>query len=787
MGFIGCNAIISSAVQSPSPTVVLITDHVDYWPLWPNPIAIDNPKNEDLKDPFSFTTVGRELLNWVDFEMPLNSNEEISPADVVWGMTLSTIDFSLESPDIYTDEPQSYSSTSDYLYYFVSSDDEHTFSETNLTSDLETYSVIPSYLYPWGWIDLAGVTSDHFANQPSETLWRDYGWEWINFIQGSVSRYDDGTRSYYMADSGNGTPYTLYPDNGWLMSLAGYSDYVSNIIQATYDSGWGDAIVLLNSNEGLLRFFNVSGSRVVQELAVMPSPAFKYSIYQDNLQNVKGYMPRITLLDGPVTVNDIQKTDQDGDKDDWMRIAVGTLGMGQELMAKPSEAWNSEVGIELSNSAPDISGHFSGIYAFDITDVKISSPRSVPPELWSVSTNPVNSSEFQYYVNSSYDDNPPDRSSYTAYGELKHSPTRPIFGYTVEDNGDKTWHTIIAAIDTSDMHRVYDINALNGSVFSTPPTLDTRSLLDGDIVEDDYPTRIATSIPLGESTPLLSDVYFHLSEGSFYHWDIVSESTPEKLFKTIYADPSLGSDNGIPSGTDFDVAEIDVGSELHKMAAVVVDVNRAGEHDQAKVLVVVDLDEITSGVKEIDLYNGISNFSAGDWTSKGIDTVYPLYYNGAYTDYSEGFMVWLGGGLYDSSSPKRRDVAVSSPIFYDGKVVLSVFQWKEESSETSDYESSVYAIDVANWTSRGSKPDTMTEDYRILDGGGELVTFDQEEFIGGASIVDTGSEVIFNTVSGSEGKNVNLTELLGVRSITDSLGSSYEVGDMFVSYWKVID
>ena len=304
--------------------------------------------------------------------------------------------------------------------------------------------------------------------------------------------------------------------------------------------------------------------------SLTPFPAFQQTVYnQVYPHQSNGKFSRLTLLDGPVYVHDLQ--DKNGK---WKRILVGSTGLGTEQVNKLGTAWIAE-GAPAPGASPGITGDSQvfGIYAIDVTD-----PLD-PQPLWSVTNiNCIRSGGATVkrldIVSPRVDTGSAD---FAAYEDVNFMTSKPLIGFTETSEGSRTWHLLLVTIDKEGQYLWINADPLTGEVLTSGnfvgfqgepleclPGEDTRRIPSGFNHENWYPSRILAAYPGEGGLPVLSDVYIYLSNGTFYSWDLngydwryvgSTAPKPSKIFN-VYTNPS----HQIPAPpiTDFDIAYIAV-------------------------------------------------------------------------------------------------------------------------------------------------------------------------------------------------------------------------------------
>ncbi len=321
------------------------------------------------------------------------------------------------------------------------------------------------------------------------------------------------------------------------------------------------------------------------------------------------------------------------------------------------------------------SGHHFAIYALDVSDP------DDPEQLWS---------RENLHGSGSQSSNPADF-------DMERCVSRPVIGYTLTDSEEadtsdnRTWHALFVGLDGDDNLMWLDLDPLTGTFRGTGffPIEDTANghgnghghngqsateTLSPLQRENFYPSRILAAYPkeaaeAGRGSPVLSDVYVQLSNGSIYFWNLQETPpdgeavpSPRKLMTVINSNGNNGEP--CPPLSNFDLAYFDGKTYL----ATVVDFTPQGHgnsHD-APILLVFDLDSLlgdfrTSGVSsnlQVNIHKALG---------QGFNTIMPLNIKGSKNTYIMQ-MDWQG-----SSKEGDFDELLSDPVFLDGKLYLSAF------------------------------------------------------------------------------------------------------------------
>lgn len=714
-------------------------DEFDFWPLWPKPETTSN-----VFQPPSFQSIGRDYAVWVEFENPVSGTYQYTTS--FWKANLYVRALTLDEGDVDGD-----GRTDDYLFplmstkygsevfhkYFVSSTLLYTFpgALSDLTDEFQTYSTVKGHDAEWLTIyNDAGdaIIGGPYANQPFQA-WFNYS-RWKSFLHGN------GDADFELADSGHAPPLVAWEEDSW---VTGFID----LRKESVPEDWKDrTFVFLPTNQGILNLYEIDqvGKVSVDRLwTVMPQPAFRQAVYHEAYYKQEGNFVRLTLLDGPVYVRDVQE----GETGAWRRILVGTTGLGTQQENKDVASWAKEIADEnkppgetlndLGDKVspperPTTSRNF-GIYAMDVSD-----PES-PVPLWSVSN-------IGYKRPSDTEETTVSKSitaSETAYSDLKYSLTKPLIGFTQPGReSTRQWHILLMGINTDDEYCWYDIDPLTGSLKKTvasgvfefegvAETVPTKSdgtwglmNLEGEWnYEDIFPSRMLSVYPKSKGLPVLSDVYAYLSNGTLYKWNVNAENeedyTPERLL-WVY---SGQKEQPAPCLTDFDVAYIDYDTDgvLNTLMSVVVcfDHDSEGVEQQDTIgLLIVDLDKNISSIN-------LQKFSAWGQTGDVLENLTSGGMAGIQLDYQP-----------DQGKAQKFKSVVGSPMFLDNVLYFAVYDPGGEDPDKEPKISRLYYVDLRGGTLGGDRKLPLDEyftDYPdveiasiVVDSEGYLHIFDAE-------------------------------------------------------------
>lgn len=713
----------------------------DAWPMWPEPTIQINDLS--IEEPATFLSIGREIVAWPYFGETTVSGEYLN---IVGG----DLNFVIEEQVLSNDEvvtiyhfKNAVEETPENDLYFVMGNTTRKIGETGLGNDtvlngdisfgedagLRGLSVIPEYISDWI------VSTDQYGNiaenlADNESLLQDgddstsndfdYIDDWKDFL---TEDQNVGTEDLFFADSGHSPPYMVWPFDPWLYQYRAVTGYEKDLFASWSENRY---LCLWPTNQGALQAFEIynvnketprditSGTNVPyvkRTWLSVPNPAFRQSIYHEMYEAYGTGYKRLPVLDGPVTARDVELGDTEGN---WKRIVVGTTGIGTRQLTKPFDAWEklNQIGVEYNNypleaDEPTTSnglgnGRTFGVYAFDISELAIEESASGLNALWSVSNvyyitssksfhefHVENKNEAETFEGTSSGVTTQEGLDYGAYADLKFSVSKPLIGYTKNEDG-REWHVVILGVDQQNRYKWLDLDPANGSVKGSgyfmngasdeEETLEDASFaslgeLSGEEVERLFPSRILAAFPPNDyeyREPLLSDIYVHLSNGAFYRWNLNDGDAPEWLvtFKSDRAHEIA------PPLTDFDITYTESGDTFLATNVYLKNVpNDQAELDTEGLLIanLTELEKLTVSQREtIRVPPGQegTTFSSDDQILGFIQTE-------------------LAHGAYD---PESKTV-LASPVFIANRLYLAFYEFSRKGNSNNTAEiSRLYSI-----------------------------------------------------------------------------------------------
>jgi len=711
----------------------------DIWPMWPEPDV--RIKDLDVLEPATFLSIGRDVVAWPFFGSTTVSGGYLNFVD-------SGLYFTIKKEDGSFVTVQPIKSSIDDLFIVTGNTSIKDPSDGETTSGFRSAAVFPEYSSSW----LNGIPNEDIGSADIT--------KWKSFLMGNF------------ADSGHAPPMVVWPEDPWLKAyrIGGYE----------VPAKWKDRVVCLwPTNQGLLHGFEVYPKDVSpyvnRKWGVVPNPAFRQTLYHElrNIYRNSGYY-RITLLDGPVTVRDVEI---DGE---WRRIAVGTTGMGTKQVLKPQDAWlklgQNTVDTPIPSPSVSDKGRAFGVYAFDITDLQASATPTTLDPLWSVSNVFFETSANDFADYFPEKKTAAAKSDYAEYAGLKFSASKPLIGYTKDESGNRIWHVIILGVEKgTNKYKWLDVDPSDGSVLRSgyfrnlstnqdevlPEILEKKNgpvLYTQEQAESLFPSRILAAFPPPDSSynePLMSDVYVYLSNGGIYRWDLNEESHAPSWIITL-----VNNDGQATSPlTDFDISYLD-GSTF--MAANVVLTFQGGSDHETEGLVVLNLSEIEKQT--------ISDRGSGIKVPPGQD--------GDVVDSSNDYLLVLQLQLEKGAYTPESKTVLASPVFILERLYLAFYELntKGKGSEVSR----LYTLLFGGMMGQG-KNQKLEEG--TLENLKDLINLDDVE--AAMMMIDSSGQLVLLDTSG----NVLATLDTGLDPGSGGEGEGSEITGSGVStvYWKIVN
>lgn len=688
----------------------------DLWPVWPEP----SQKINDLavREPATFLSIGRDVIAWPFFDPTTVSGSRVNLLGCDLFFTVGNLDedgemvFETITPDSFSGAEKLFLVWDNTLHSNPDNQD--------IIDALRDVAVFPEYRD--GWLN----STPNEGLDPGASI---AGWK--IFLTGRI--FPNSPEKGFFADCGHAPPHMVWPEDPWLKGygVGGYSAPVK----------WKDRTACLwPTNQGGLQGFEIAGDAFYpyadRTWIAVPAPALQQSIYHEVRKAYHGSSYRLTVLDGPVTVRDVEIGGE------WRRVAVGTTGIGTRQGLKPSDAWN-KLGQNTKDTPSPVPtmqdpGRIFGVYAIDITDLEPSAASNTIVPLWSVTassftTSAAASSGVQV-------ENGGGGGSYSAFGDLKFSVSKPLIGYTVDGSGNRHWHAVLLGVDSSNRYKWLDLDIADGSVrrsgYFQKPGGSSESIsseyyvelggnLTGEEMEILFPSRILSAFPppgSGYDEPLLSDIYVYLSNGAFYRLSLNDPgSSPQWIFTFVSK-----ADKIVPPTTDFDISY--KGGETFLASTVFLSpVSGQAAHDTDALLLI--------NISEIE------GIPANERTVK-----VPPGQGGGRAESEQTFMSVVQLEYVQGSNEPAEKVILASPVFVMGKVYVSFYELnKQKNGKIKSMVTRLYGMDFSRLMTGGGKIDLKKGDlddqeqdddyYDILnkeavmmmvDSSGRLVLLDAE-------------------------------------------------------------
>jgi len=630
-----------------------VTVSSDVWPVWPTPDSKIN--GMEVWEPATLLSIGRDVITWVYFGARPTDDGFVS-ADVYYLVKKSATDGS-----IHTFAPGL--SNADPLFIVPENTALGNPDKPQVLGGLRDNAVFPQYAP--NWMKAPYPLTDTYPNEDfrdSET-WLNTD-NWANFVRGA------SPAPYKFADTGHAPPQIVWDVDPWLEAfVSGYAP----------PSAWNDRIVgMISTNQGTLQGFEIDAEAATpsgtRKWVAVPNPGFRQSIYHTLRRMYSGAFKRLTLMDGPFTVRDVEIGGA------WKRIVVGTTGLGTPQSVKPQNAWDTlgQATGYTPTPLPTMTtpGRVFGVYAYDISTLTDTPTAATLNPIWSVSN--VKFAHSGRTFSGFYPKNTTGASDYNGYADLKYSVSKPLIGYT-KSGGTRTWHSVILGIDGNNKYRWIDgdpadgknlQNGLGAGVFTCPVTVsgnsviiashdetqtaisDKTTYLSPEQVETLYPSRILAAFPdpaYNPQEPLLGAIYVYLSNGALYRWDLNSGRNPVWI-------ATFQNDKGFPMAplTDFDISYLNGNTYL--AATVTFTYNGASAHETSG-MIVANLTEIESMDVDDRIFKKAPPGQDGTVVSSKEDHIMMVQLQGA-------------NGAY---TPGIKEV-MASPVFIKEKLYLAYYE-----------------------------------------------------------------------------------------------------------------
>lgn len=701
-----------------------ITVDTQKWPMWPEPSRQIN--EIPLQEPATFLSIGREVVPWPFFGDTTVDNDGymyLVGSDLFFTIEEFTISDDAKAITGYSTVRPAISQADD-LFMVLGNTTWKNPTNSWIRPELTAASVFPEYQGDWiryGDLDVTEVPNENFLARFPFDDQETYLNAWRNFL---IQNQYIGDEDFPFVDSGHAPPQMIWPVDPWLYSYRSKTGYESG------PAAWKDRYVCFwPTNQGALQAFEAynvdvpdSTPYVNRTWLAVPNPSFRQAVYSELRKTYMEGSRRMTVLDGPVTIRDVEIDGQ------WSRIAVGTTGIGTKQVPKPQDAWETlrQSDYNPTTAAPTVSesgkGRAFGVYAFEVTELGETPTEDALETLWSVSNVSFTTSARSFSVNLPENSSGAEPSEYAAFADLKFSVSKPLIGYTKDGSGNRTWHAVILGVDESDRYKWIDADPTDGSVRRTGYFINgytgnaervevfdsvTYGSLTGEEVENVFPSRILSAFPPSDSEyqePLLSDVYVHLSNGAVYSWDLNPEETAPEWIVTFRCERG---GQIAPPMTDFDISYVE-GSTYIATNAFVRNVQGQAEQD-TEALIIANL-------------TNIAKLSAEERNSITV----PPGREGSVIDASNtDLMVLQLEGLHGAYSPDSKTV-LASPVFIAKRLYLAFYELTRTGRKFNA--SRLYAIDFLNHEGKNSQISEASTADELAEGK-ERYDFTNEEAV----------------------------------------------------------
>lgn len=692
----------------------------DKWTVWAQPSYQGSEYS-----PLVFTLVNRNILAWVESDK--------TPTASVWGSTLKMVDFSRSESIRQVEFP----GTQRYLYSTQSNAVMNTLDANVKTTMTDTRFVIPELVQSW--LTLANPVETIANQQFTNSTVGAWVTSWISFLKTYTKA------GLPLSDTGHASPVVTWPDNAWLNGLPGFTTFSDGLV-ATY-ANYGGAIIFLPTTDGIIHAFGVdsdSDGYFAELWGAMPLSSFLFGVYQEMLKQTQSLTlhPRIPTLGAPILIHDVE----DG-QGGWVRLLAGATGEGVNLSVKRAAAWDTETGRSVSSELGDpgsVDGHAAGVFALDITDPAYNGIK----QRWSVTNidlgggdgflDLVSSATSNAWTKTSYSDiNSGSLPSFAGYRTLVMSLSRPVAGYTGDSS--RVWHMVLLGIDTGNKFRLYNINPLTGELIGTTQLNEIAA----SGTEIDFPSKIGAVAAWGESTPKLEEIYFYLSNGSFYAWDLDAGTAPQSLLNLEYRVSSVYYNAEVVQ--EFDGTFLEVEGEIHRFIAFVIRLEKAGEGQGGGTIYGAILIDVTKLQSQSSLPESL--VIGGSWGQTNV-------FN---TESESVSSMYLAEQMHGNES-----YPVSAPFFYDGKLIITATGY----------------ISTGNPSQRGYYGKIFIVDP--LTGDVQTETAYGTRFVGGA-LVDESGVLRIPTADGQ----ILSYDLADYGLDVPGSGGGANPGDVGTIYWKM--
>lgn len=161
----------------------IVINDTSKWPLWPR-----QSSNANVWEPYSFTSIGRDVVSWVTFS-PMEGNTFFWLSDLRVIVRTGELAYSRVNPNF---------NSVGQTYEYIAENTLKAFPSTlgDILGDLRDYAVIPSYMENWMTLTENDVSQD-YPNQDFDSSWFSFS-GWMDFLRGEAG--------FELEDSGH-APY----------------------------------------------------------------------------------------------------------------------------------------------------------------------------------------------------------------------------------------------------------------------------------------------------------------------------------------------------------------------------------------------------------------------------------------------------------------------------------------------------------------------------------------------------------------------------------------------------
>lgn len=802
-------AVLGSLLGARASSAVDVYVNAEKWPMWPEPYVRINER--DITEPAMFLSIGREVVPWTYFgDTTVDSNNYVKLVGANFYVTVEkfTYDYEYDPEEnkikkvkrilSYVTTPPTISDEDD-LFMIAQNSHVDTTSVSDIAYNLREIAVFPEYVSNW----ITYTVDSEDVQVANESFLADrsvdeyvYINDWKDFLVRDLAYLNlpgvDSADVVY-ADSGHAPPQVVWPYDPWLFSFRAKTGYYADEIPEKWKNRY---VCLWPTNQGALHAYEVynveepdSTPYASRTWLAVPEPSFRQAIYEQLKKAYGNDYMRFTVLDGPITIRDVKINGE------WRRILVGVTGEGTKQLPKPQDAWTTlnQSDYDPTTSSPTLQngGRVFGVYAFDITDLGETADTNTLKPLWSVTTVSYGTSAKVFSDYYPQNNTGADKSEYAAYANMLFSVSKPVIGYTRDENGNMKWHVVILGVEKPDANNNHkymwlDVDPQDGHVISqgyfyNPAKGDYEALEDASFVEEGdftpeeveraFPSRILPAFPPPDAEyqePLLSDIYVQLSNGGLYRWNLLYEGSDANP-KWIVTLKSERGDNIAPPLTDFDITHVygDNPSAYHTyFAGNVLLRNVSGNASlDTETLVILDLTELQS-------------MSIEERSSVKV----PPGQDGTVVSSKESHILVVQLELQKGTSSTYSKNVLASPVFINNRLFLAIYEMSTKGQGNNPNYSEVSRLYVFNFAPlMGSGNVQQLQEAQVVDDQIEGDYFDVENVEAAMMFVDSlGNLVMLD----QEGNVIGDPIPTGLTLNTDPPDPDLDNRGVKLVYWK---